>query len=352
MEWSCSSIVGETLTVKLANQLRQQVVDKCKVHNAFGPAELTINCTNHLIDVTKDQTSIPIGRPLPNYQCLILDEFSQAVIVGQEGELHVAGVGVFAGYLGRDDLTEKTLVQINSQMFYRTGDFVQFDTNGLLYYKARRDHQAKLRGQRIELGEIEQCLLNTSSHVTGCVVIKWNDDHLVAYVQSSDVNEDKLRDHCRSRLPPFMVPSLFIVLERFPLTLNGKLDRKRLPTPDFSALGSASGTVNDQPIIEPSTELETRVHLMWCEVLHRNRISTNTSIYNIGGHSLVLMQLYHRYNSMVEFDTSCLSITQLFQYPSIADHARLIAHSANNKKPCESRWLPLKLTEGKSLEQY
>src|SRR6202034_3584519 len=104
--------------------------------------------------------------------------FTQSVAVDQEGELLVGGVGIFAGYLAKDDLTAKALVEIDGHMFYRTGDLVRFDNNGLLYYVERKDHQIKLRGQRIELSEIERCLLDTS--ISACVVIKWGEEHLVA----------------------------------------------------------------------------------------------------------------------------------------------------------------------------
>ena len=113
---------------------------------------------------------------------------SQSVTISQEGELLVGGVGVFAGYLGREDLTMKALIEINGELFYRTGDLVRIDNNGLLHYRGRKDHQIKLHGQRIELGEIERCLLNITS-ITACVVIKWGDDHLIAYVQTSTIDE-------------------------------------------------------------------------------------------------------------------------------------------------------------------
>ena len=119
---------------------------------------------------------------------MFLDEFFQSVIVDQEVELLVGGVGVFSGYLGRDDLTMKALIEINGESFYRTGDLVTMDNNGLLHYQGRKDHQIKLHGQRIELGEIERCLLNMTS-TSGCVVIKWGDDHLIAYVQSSTIDD-------------------------------------------------------------------------------------------------------------------------------------------------------------------
>ena len=189
-------------------------------------------CTYHYIDPTVDTKTISIGVPMPSYQCLILDKFLPSVAIDQEGELLMSGVGVFAGYLGRDDLTEKALIEISGKVYYRTGDLVRMDYNGLLHYQGRKDHQIKLHGQRIELGEIERCLLNTS--ISACVVMKWGDDHLVAYVQSSEMNEEQLRQHCQSQLPPHMIPSIFMVLEKLPLNANGKIDRKLLPSPNIS----------------------------------------------------------------------------------------------------------------------
>ena len=205
---------------------------KCNLWNLYGPAETTIDCTAHLVDVTVTRESIPIGCPLPNYHCIIQDDFGQPVLMNEEGELLMGGVGIFAGYLGRDDLTRKALILINDELFYRTGDLVRMDNNGLLHYVGRKDHQIKLHGQRIELGEIERCLLDTS--ISGCIVMKWGDDHLIAYIERSDLNEDQLREHCQTHLPPHMVPSQFILLEQLPLNSNGKVDRKLLPTPDLS----------------------------------------------------------------------------------------------------------------------
>ena len=333
--------------MNLVGLVKSSVEKTCQLWNLYGPAEATLVATYHPITSAAETRSIPIGRPLPGYSCVILDDFSQPVFVGQEGELLVGGVGVFAGYLGRDDLTKKALVEIDGQVFYRTGDLVRFDNSGVLHYEGRKDHQIKLHGQRIELGEIERCLLDVSSKVSGCVVVKWGEDHLVAYVQSDDMEEEEqLREHCRSHLAPFMVPSMFIVLEQLPLNANGKLDRKRLPTPDFSRL-SLSGKMNRH--VEPSNELETRIHSLWCEVLRCSSISTIDSIFTIGGHSLTLMQLYHRYKTMFDFDTRVVTIAQMFQHPTIVDHARYIRQSLNTEQCHEELWLPLNITRGKTI---
>ena len=121
------------------------IKNRC-IWNLYGPAETTIASTFHLVNDITYTSSIPIGVTLANYRCMILDAFLQSVTVGQQGELLVGGVGVFAGYLGRDDLTTKALIQINGEIFYRTGDLVRMDNNGLLHYRGRKDHQIKLHG--------------------------------------------------------------------------------------------------------------------------------------------------------------------------------------------------------------
>lgn len=319
------------------------------MYNLYGPAECTLTSVYHKVS-KKDILcqSIPIGKPLTNNRCLVVDEYSQPVIVDQAGELLVGGTGVFAGYLGRDDLTKKALCLIDGEIYYRTGDLVRYDHDGLLYYLGRKDHQIKLRGQRIELGEIERCLLDCSSRVTACVVTKHGDHHLVAYVQSDDVDEHTIREHCQSHLPPFMVPSMFVVMTQLPLNANGKLDRSLLPQPNFASHSSSSVAAGqDTVFMEPSNEMERRIHSLWCELLQCDRISTRDSIFTIGGHSLLLIQLYHHYKTMCACDTNAFGIAQLFQYPTIADHARLITtESASTKAVHEAHWFPLNIAQG------
>jgi hypothetical protein len=270
-----------------------------------------------------------------------VDEFLQNMIINQEGELYVGGIGVFAGYLGRDDLTEKALIEIDGEIFYRTGDLVRMDNNGLLHYQGRKDYQIKLHGQRIELGEIERCLLNTS--ISACVVMKWGDDHLVAYVQTFDMNETELREYCQSHLPPHMIPSIFIILEKLPLNTNGKIDRKRLPSPNLSSSTLPLSNEFDSPC----NQLEERVHDVWCQVLRRDgqHISTTRSFFSIGGHSLLFIELYHRYQSLFDFDTRQLSIAPFLQQPTIAQHVRLLEQITTNNRML-TQWHTLHITEG------
>ncbi|CAF1574167.1 unnamed protein product, partial [Adineta steineri] len=318
----CSA--GEPCSLKLINIISNTVTHSCRLWNIYGPAETTIACTFYLFDNTMKTKSFPIGRPLSNYQNLTLDQFSQSVFIDQEGELCVGGVGVFAGYLGRDDLTAKALLEIDGQLFYRTGDLVTMDDNGLLHYQGRKDHQIKLHGQRIELGEIERCLLNISS-ISACVVMKWNDDYLVAYVQSSHVNEEQLRQHCQSHLPPHMIPSIFVILDKLPLNQNGKIDRKLLPPPNFSSMH----LTNHEELLLQMNETEIIIHHIWCDILKQKQILVDTNLFSIGGHSLIIMQLFHRYKTQFHLKTNSLSIGSLFQHPTIVDHAQLIYHTMN-----------------------
>jgi hypothetical protein len=294
--------------------------------------------------VHSDLKTVPIGKPLPNYCCLILDEFSQPVHIQQDGELFVGGAGVFAGYLGREDLTAKSLIHIDGKLYYRTGDIVKVDDQGLIHYVGRKDFQVKLHGQRIELGEIERSLLDLP--ISACVVTKWGDHHLVAYVQGTDMSLESLRNHCVARLPSFMVPSMYVVLGEFPLNANGKLDRKRLPPPDFSKQPSSAYDFEDV-YHEPNNELEKRVHSCWCELLHLDRISTETNLFSIGGHSLLIMQLYQHYSQTCQVDIKTLSITELFQYPTIKEHARIIDRCQQNSESHESAWFSLNVIEGR-----
>ncbi|CAF1459749.1 unnamed protein product [Adineta steineri] len=285
-------------------------------------------------------------KPLSNYRCMVINQYSQSSVTDEEGELCIGGVGVFVGYLGRDDLTAKVLIEIDGELFYRTGDLVRMDSNGLLHYQGRKDHQIKLHGQRIELGEIERCLLNVTS-ISACVVLKWNNDYLVAYVQSSSHNnEEQLSQHCESHLPPHMIPSFFIILEKLPLNPNGKVDRKQLPSPDFSSSPWLSSDKSDTPL----NQFEEQLLTIWRQVLHsnENHISRTTSFFSVGGHSLLFIELYYRYQLLFNFDVHSLSIGLFLQQPTIRQHAQLLQALPSNDTQT-TQWQTLNINQGKTF---
>jgi aryl carrier-like protein len=204
-----------------------------------------------------------------------------------------------------------------------------------------------LRGQRIELTEIEAVIMRTATNITNCVVVKLDHDHvehLVAYVQTTTPTEiDKLRDECSKQLPLYMIPSLFVSLDHFPLNSNGKLDRRALPKPGLSSLLSSSKSMaNDE---QQRNEMERQVATIWCHLLHLQSIPLGTiSLFKLGGNSLILMKLHHAYQT--QFQQS-LDIRDLFRRATIADHARLL--EAHQKPPTvESKWHSLNIIEGKS----
>ncbi|CAF4234114.1 unnamed protein product, partial [Adineta steineri] len=271
-----------------------------------------LNTTNRKSSVQWLRTVCSGGEVLNNKLVNLLKSqtcFLQTVDIGQEGELVIGGVGIFAGYIGRDDLTAKVMINVNEQIFYKTGDLVRMDNNGLIHYVGRRDFQVKLRGQRIELQEIIQCLLMLTS-ITACVVIKWDENHLIAYVQSDSINVEQLRHYCQSNLPSHMIPSIFIILEKLPLSPNGKLDRKRLPLPDLSLLTLSSTLALKNRSNHPQNQLQKQIHDIWCEILRciGQQISITANFFSIGGHSLLFIELYHRYQQLYDFDNRVLSI--------------------------------------------
>jgi hypothetical protein len=257
------------------------------------------------------------------------------------------GAGVFAGYRGRDDLTKMVLCKIENEMCYRTGDLGRLNPITRTFeYCGRQDFQVKLRGQRIELGEIESVIMEKAS---ACIVTKTtydNSDYLVAYVESK-ISEFDLRQHCLSRLPLYMVPSFFIILEKLPLNQNGKLDRKALPSVDFSSL-----SVSPIEGAQQTTEMERKVFSLWCQVLpHLTSMpSVSTSFFSLGGNSLSLIRLCRKYQTSFKYCVKKLTVIDLFRNLSIRDHALLILqHSKTGNGPIDTEWNCLNIIEGKMI---
>jgi acyl-coenzyme A synthetase/AMP-(fatty) acid ligase len=244
---------GEALPIQLASQVYITVPNLTELVNLYGPTECTIAATYHRVtraDIARQ--IIPIGRPLPNYTCHILNDHLTPVPIGTLGELYIGGHGVFAGYLTSDEsINARALIQLPDQKmdgtkFYRSGDLCRMDEQGEIICVGRADYQVKLRGQRLEVGEIEACIMRTKN-ITNCIVIKCHDsrsqqDFLAAYVESTSCSKDEVRQECRDHLPAYMVPSVFIIVDRLPLNSNGKVDRKQLP----AAEPNQESDVNDE----------------------------------------------------------------------------------------------------------
>jgi len=236
---------------------------------------------------------VRIGRPLPNQTAWVLDERLQPVPFGVPGELYIGGAGVTLGYHERPDLTSERFLPDPFRpggTLYRTGDVVRLRADGELEYIGRNDQQVKLRGFRIELGEIEAAIARHPS-VASVVASVWEaregDERLVAYVvptEGEEISENDLRKHARSVLPDYMVPQHFVELGALPLTPNGKVDRKALPSP--------AGAVADRDdFVPPRTGAEELLAGLWREALGQERIGVHDNFFDLGGHSLLCMQV-------------------------------------------------------------
>ncbi len=313
---------GEAFPTKLASELKAFVSGN--VINMYGPTETTIWSSTHALDDSKGP--VPIGKPIANTQLYVLDKNFQPVPVGVPGELFIAGDGVVRGYLFRPELTEERFVpdpfsSVPKARMYRTGDLVRYRPDGVLEFLGRMDHQVKIRGYRIELGEIESVL---SRHVQAkeAVVVAREDSfgnkQLVGYVTPSHGKHppvESLRSFLRERLPEYMIPSVFMVLESFPLTPNKKVDRKALPAPE-QVRHMAAGD-----ILQPKTHTEKELLKIWKETLSIEEIGAGDSFFDLGGHSLSAVQVTMRIRQVFDVD---FPMRLVFQAPTLIELAAKI----------------------------
>ncbi len=312
---------GEALNRELANQLAS---DQSVVWNLYGPTETTI--WSGLWRVAPKTDSVLIGKPIANTQFYVLDEHLRPAPVGVPGELYIGGDGVARGYMNRPELTAERFVANPfgpGTRLYRTGDTVKWKAEGELEYLERRDQQVKVRGYRIELGEIEAVLNEHSSVKESVAAVRDDADgnkRLVAYVvqhEGSEVSAGELRQSVREKLPEYMVPSQLIKLESIPLTPNGKVDRKRLPDVEGTAL-----VVNEY--IAPRSTTEARLAEIWKRVLMVDRVGINDNFFELGGDSIVSIQIIALAKELgLQFTPK-----DLFQHQTIATLLEAIGSSA------------------------
>eukprot|EP01035_Chromulina_nebulosa_P001383 gene1383-1839_t len=297
------------------------------VWNAFGPAECTV--LTHYAAITKvvlPNEVIPIGVPLPGYECYLLDTFGRLIPPYVTGELYIGGPGVMTGYWGQPELTSKVLRHHKNlpgePLLYKTGDLCHWNDKGELMFEGRADFQVKIRGQRLELGEIEAVIRGVSG-VSSALVMKRNrsrGDYLMAYVVSQ-LEDDRdleveVKRICKDTLPAYMVPEVVMVLSEWPLNANGKVDRKRLPEPDSILI---DGTRND--IILPRTTTEQLLYDVYKVVLHRDDLSVLDTWTDAGGHSLLVMQLMSKLRQNALLSMVPWQVMWVFEYPTIESMA-------------------------------
>ncbi len=269
---------GEALPLALARRLRP-LVDR--LINVYGPTETTIWST--AAEIPADPDRVTIGGPLANTTLHVVDARLRPVPVGVPGELCIGGAGLARGYRGRPDLTGARFVTSpGGPRWYRTGDQVRLGADGQIEFLGRADDQIKLRGHRIELGEIEQTLLGAPGVDRAVVAVR--DGELVAYLVGAGP-VGPIRAHVADRLPRYMIPRDFVRLDRLPRTLNGKLDRSALPAP------ARPGAAEPAPGAAGLTEIVAGI---WREVLRVDEIDPDATLFDLGGHSLTIMQITAR----------------------------------------------------------
>ena len=321
-------IGGEAFPVKLAESLVEVV--EGDILNMYGPTETTVWSTVYKLKKPVGKT-IPIGKPIANTQIYILDSYRQLVPVGIPGELCIGGDGVTEGYYNRPELTAEKFIdnpfsnEENSKL-YRTGDLAYYRKDGTIEFLGRQDHQVKIRGYRIELGEIETAL---SSHedIREAVVIAREDTpgdvRLVAYVipqKDSLTDTEELRNYIKGKLPEYMVPSQYLSVESFPLTPNGKIDRKAFPVPSEFNFDTVK-----KEVVLPTNELEEKIAAVWQDILKLPKVGINDNFFDIGGHSLLAVQLHAKLKVVVDPE---LSLTDIFRFSTI----KAISDFIENKK--------------------
>ena len=310
---------GEALPRALQDRFLERF--GAELHNLYGPTEASIDVSYWHCQASDPYADVPIGRPIWNTGLYVVEPTGAPCPIGVPGELCIGGAGVARGYWKRPELTAEKFVadrfaRTPGARMYRTGDLARWRADGTLEYLGRIDHQIKLRGYRIELGEIESVLRANESVRSAVVVVREDipgDKRLVAYVVGQDggVDIDALKRGLGAKLPDYMVPSAFVVLDQMPLTTSGKADRKALPAP---ALAASLATA----YIAPRTPTELAIAQIWAEVLHVDQVGAGDDFFALGGHSLRATQVVSRVRAALGADAT---VALLFEAPSLGAFA-------------------------------
>lgn len=307
--------------------LWRELAPATRLINEYGPTETVVGCCVHEVRPEDPRTGpVAIGRPFANTQLYILDGNLQPVPAGVKGDLYIGGDGVARGYLNRPELTQKKFIADpfsgkSGARLYQSGDLARYRRDGTLEFLGRVDGQVKVRGYRIELGEIEAALAAHPA-LQSCKVLaaehRPGNKQLVAYaiLQGNDSpSAEDLKDFLKLSLPEYMVPAQIVFLDSFPLTQNGKIDRRALPAPTHGNISAA------HEFVAPRTETEKKVAAIWAQLLNVEQIGIHDDFFDLGGHSLLAIRALSRIRE--EFDVE-LPLATLLQAPTVAQLAALL----------------------------
>jgi amino acid adenylation domain-containing protein len=314
----CLILGGEPLHWKHIDRIKS-LEGNCQVWNHYGPTETTVGVLTLQLDsmrqsIRDSSATVPIGRPLGNVRCYVMDRKCQLVPVGIPGELYIGGDSVARGYLNNTQLTEQLFVpdpfsNLPGARLYRTGDIVRWLPEGELEFLGRKDTQVKLRGSRIELGEIESVLEKHPGVAQSALLLREDvEEHpyLAAYVVPKEENQlqvDDLRQYLEARLPEIMIPSSIVFIETMPRTEHGKVDKNAFPEPQ--ELSPRDNAI----YVPPRTPIEEQLAAVWREVLRVNRVGIHDNFFELGGHSLLATQVTAR--TRERFDIEYHSVSSL-----------------------------------------
>jgi len=317
---------GDVCGGQLVKQVHE-LAPECFIFNHYGPTETTVGVLSHRLEPERegDPTApVPLGRPLPGAEIYLLDAVLNPVPTGTPGEIYIGGEGVARGYFNQPALTAERFVPhpFGSEAgarLYKTGDVGRYLPDGKVEFLGRHDHQVKIRGYRVELGEVEAVLSQHPAVARAVAEVNRDEQHdprIVAYVTARSGHtptQSELRHHLRERLPDYAVPSAFVLLDEMPLTAGGKIDRRALPQPAGIAMET------DADYIAPRDEMERTIAAVWRDFLHVERMSIHDNFFDLGGHSLVLLQVHSRLRELFQTD---ISIVAMFEHPTISSLAR------------------------------
>jgi amino acid adenylation domain-containing protein len=331
---------GEALTVTQVKSFNQTLRDRfgAKLINLYGPTEATVDVSHYPCSEQAEYSRIFIGKPIDNIRLYIVNEGLQIQPIGVPGELCIAGVGLARGYLHREDMTKEKFVEHpfpGEERIYRTGDLARWDVDGQIEYLGRIDTQVKVRGFRIELGEIEEKLRNHPAIRDAVVIARDGSNqqkYLCGYViRAEEIAKEEISRHLSSMLPEYMVPTAYVYLDAFPITPNGKLDRKALPDP-------AAAPAKNQHVA-PRNEQEQVIAQIWGAVLGIEKVGITDDFFTLGGNSIHFISVLSR---MREKGLD-LTFQQLFQFPTIEQLTQVLATQPAEAAVQKQRFEPFEM---------
>lgn len=322
---------GEALAIDLLQRLKTSL--DVELFNLYGPTETSVEVSFWQYNQECNRQIAPLGRPISNTQLYILDSYLQPVPIGVAGELYISGIGLARGYLHQAELTAEKFIpnELSDKAgarLYKTGDIARYLLDGNIEFLGRIDHQVKFHGYRLELEEIEATLKRHSSVQDALVNVRMNeigDKRLVAYVilhEGPMSTTDNLSLYLQTKLPDYMVPSSIVVLEEWPLTSNGKLNRQALPMPDWNSSMLAD------TYVAPCTPIENVLADIWAQLLGIEKVGIHDNFFDLGGHSLLATRFFARLRGIFPID---IPLRSIFDAPSIKQLAKLIEDNLIDK---------------------